>query len=167
MKPTEYRMGEAVFFIHTMPPLMAMKVLGELQKTLAPILGAMTKEVTANSDEKVDGLAVVGAALGEALKSMPSHLDGERLETLCKLLLNADYIGVSTDGLKAPVKLSNAVIDEVFMGRPFDILVLMYKVFEVNFLDFSKLCGVPIGARIALAELKKTITANVPQNLNE
>ena len=167
MKPTEYRMGDAVYYIHIMPPLVAMRVLGELQKTLAPILGSMTKEVTATSDKQIDGLATVGAALGEALKAMPSHLDGERLETLCKTLLNADYIGVSTDGLKTPIKLTEAVINDIFIGRPFDILVLMYKVFEVNFLDFSKLCGVPIGVQNALAELKATITANVSQNLSE
>lgn len=167
MKPTEYKMGDAVFYIHIMPPLVAMRVLGELQKTLAPILGSMAKEVTANSDKQVDGLAVVGAALGEALKSMPTHLDGERLEMLCKLLLNADYIGVSTDGLKTPIKLSSAVIDEVFMGRPFDILVLMYKVFEVNFLDFSRLSNVPYGVRDALGELKKITTASSKQNSSE
>ena len=167
MKPTEYKMGGATFYIHIMPPLVAMRVLGELQKTLAPILGSMAKEVTANSDKQIDGLEVIGAALGEALKAMPSHLDGERLEMLCKLLLNADYIGVSTDGLKSPIKLTEAVIDEVFMGRPFDILVLMYKVFEVNFLDFSRLSSVPIGVQNALGELKKTLTENVPQNLSE
>ena len=167
MKPTEYKMGGATFYIHVMPPLVAIRVLGELQKTLAPILGSMTKEVTANSEKQIDGLEVVGAALGEALMAMPSHLDGERLETLCKTLLNADYIGVSTDSLKAPVKLSGAVIDEIFTGRPFDILILMYKVFEVNFLDFSKLSGVPIGVQNALGELRKTLTENVPQNLNE
>ena len=167
MKPTEYKMGGATFYIHIMPPLVAMRVLGELQKTLAPILGSMAKEVTANSDKQIDGLEVIGAALGEALKAMPSHLDGERLEILCKTLLNPDYIGVSTDGLKAPIKLTEAVIDEVFMGRPLDILVLMYKVFEVNFLDFSKLSSVPIGVQNALGELKKTLTENVPQNLNE
>ena len=167
MKPTEYKMGGATFYIHIMPPLVAMRVLGELQKTLAPILGSMAKEVTANSDKQIDGLEVIGAALGEALKAMPSHLDGERLEILCKTLLNPDYIGVSTDGLKAPIKLTEAVIDEVFMGRPLDILVLMYKVFEVNFLDFSKLSSVPIGVQNALGELKKTLTENAPQNLSE
>lgn len=167
MKPTEYKMGDATFYIHIMPPLVSMRVLGELQKTLAPILGSMTKEVTANSDKQIDGLAVIGAALGEALKAMPSHLDGERLEMLCKLLLNADYIGVSTDGLKAPIKLSEAALDEVFMGRPFDILVLMYKVFEVNYLDFSRLSNVPTGVRNALGELKKIATGSVAQNLNE
>lgn len=167
MKPTEYKMGDVTFYIHIMPPLVAMRVLGELQKTLAPILGSMTKEVTANSDKQIDGLEVIGAALGEALKQMPAHLDGERLEMICKLLLNGDYIGVSTDGLKAPTKLSEATINEVFTGRPFDILILMYKVFEVNFLDFSRLSGVPIGVRNALGELKKTFTANVPTNSSE
>ena len=167
MKPTEYKMGDATFYIHIMPPLVAMRVLGELQKTLAPILGGMTKEVTKDSDKQIDGLAVIGAALGEALMAMPSHLDGERLEMLCKLLLNADYIGVSTDGLKTPTKLTESVLNDVFIGRPFDILILMYKVFEVNFLDFSKLCGVPIGVQNALAELKRTYMEAVPQNLKE
>ena len=167
MNPVQYKMGETTFYIHIMPPLLAMKVLGEVQKTLAPILGGVTKEVTAKSDQQVDGLAVIGAAIGEALVRMPEHLDGERLEKLCKLLLNGEFIGVSTDGMKDPEKMSERILDEVFTGRPFDILALMYKVFEVNYLDFSKLSSVKIGNQNALGELIQQITANAKKNLNE
>lgn len=145
MKPYEYKMGESTFYIHIFPPLTAMKILGEVQKALAPILGGITKEVTSKSDAQVDSLALIGSALGEALIRMPEHLDGERLEKLCKLLLNGEYIGVSVDGLKTPEKLSESTLNEVFTGRPFDMIALMYKVFEVNFLDFSKLSSVKIG----------------------
>ena len=167
MNPVEYKMGDTVFYIHIMPPLLAMKVLGEVQKTLAPILGGVTKEITARSDQQVDGLAVIGAAIGEALLRMPEHLDGERLEKLCKILLNGEFIGVSADGMKEPEKMSERILNEVFTGRPFDILALMYKVFEVNFLDFSKLSSVKIGNQNALGELIQQITANAKKNLNE
>ena len=160
MKPYEYKMGEATFYIHIFPPLTAMKILGEVQKALAPILGGITKEVTSKSDAQVDGLAVIGGVIGEALMRMPEHLDGERLEKLCKLLLNGEYIGVSVDGLKTPEKLSESTLNEVFTGRPFDMIALMFKVFEVNFLDFSKLSSVKIGNQNALGEFLKQITAN-------
>lgn len=163
MKPYEYKMGEATFYIHIFPPLTAMKILGEVQKALAPILGGITKEVTSKSDAQVDSLALIGSALGEALLRMPEHMDGEGLQNLCKLLLQSDYIGVSTDGLKQPVKLTESVLDEVFTGRPFDIIALMYKVFEVNFLDFSKLSSVKIG-NPGTGELLKAITEAVQKN---
>ena len=117
MKPYEYKMGEATFYIHIFPPLTAMKILGEVQKALAPILGGITKEVTSKSDAQVDSLALIGSALGEALLRMPEHMDGERLQNLCKLLLQSDYIGVSTDGLKQPVKLTESVLDEVLISQ--------------------------------------------------
>ena len=163
MKPYEYKMGEATFYIHIFPPLTAMKILGEVQKALAPILGGITKELTSKSDAQVDSLALIGSALGEALLRMPEHMDGERLQNLCKLLLQSDYIGVSTDGLKQPVKLTESVLDEVFTGRPFDIIALMYKVFEVNFLDFSKLSSVKIG-NPGIGELLMAITEAVQTN---
>ena len=166
MKPVEYRMGESVFYIHIFPPLMAMKILGEVQKVLAPILGGITKEVTARSDAQVDSLALIGSAIGEALIRMPEHMDGERMEKLCKLLLQGDFIGVSTDGLKTPVKLTESTLDEVFTGRPFDIIALMYKVFEVNYLDFSKLSSVKIGNQ-GIGEILKGIMESVPKNSNE
>ena len=166
MKPYEYKMGEATFYIHIFPPLTAMKILGEVQKALAPILGGITKEVTSKSDAQVDSLALIGSALGEALLRMSEHMDGERLQNLCKLLLQSDYIGVSTDGLKQPVKLTESVLDEVFTGRPFDIIALMYKVFEVNFLDFSKLSSVKIG-NPGTGELLMAITEAVQTNFKK
>lgn len=163
MKPYEYKMGESTFYIHIFPPLTAMKILGEVQKALAPILGGIAKEVTSKSDAQVDSLALIGSALGEALIRMPEHLDGERLEKLCKLLLNGEYIGVSVDGLKTPEKLSESTLNEVFTGRPFDMIALMYKVFEVNFLDFSKLSSVKIG-NPGIGELLMAITEAVQTN---
>ena len=130
-------------------------------------MGGAIKEVTAQSDAQVDGLAVIGGAIGEALVRMPDHLDGERMEKLCKLLLDGEYIGVSTDGLKTPVKLSENALNEVFTGRPFDIVALMYKVFEVNFLDFSKLSSVQIGNQNALGELLNQILARDQKILKE
>ena len=167
MNPVEYKMGETTFYIHIMPPLLAMKVLGEVQKTLAPILGGVTKEVSKKGDEQADGLAVIGSAIGEALCRMPEHLDGEQLEKLCKLLLNGEYIGVSTDGMKDPEKMSERILNEVFTGRPLDILALMYKVFEVNYLDFSKLSSVKIGNQNALGEFLQMITENGKKNLKK
>ena len=42
------------------------------------------------------------------------------------------------------------VINEIFTGRTLDLIALMFKVFEVNFGDFSKLSGIPAGIRRVL-----------------
>jgi hypothetical protein len=61
---------------------------------------------------------------------------------------------VKKKGAKDFAYVSEEDLEAVFTGRPWDMLALCYKVFEVNFLDFSKSSSVPIGVQKALSEIK-------------
>ena len=78
MKPSEYRQGDTLFMIRQFPPFEAMRVLGELQKVLAPLLGGAAKG--ANIDADIRSVAAWAGILGSAITELPKHLDGEKFE---------------------------------------------------------------------------------------
>lgn len=157
-KPYQYTMGEDVFYIHRFPPFTAMKVLGEVQKVIAPILGGAAKGA---KNTNVDGsdMELVGGLVGDALLELPSKLDGNKMESMARLLLNPDYVAVCKAGESKPVRLSEQVVDEVFIGRPVDMIILMGVVLKINFLDFTRLSGLPTGVRQVLDGVMKRFQA--------
>lgn len=157
MKPVEYRQGDTLFMIRLFEPFEAMRVLGELQKVLAPLLGGAAKGADGKVlDAEADSVGAWAGILGNALENLPAHLNGEQFETLSRMLLRPDYISVSQDGTtKGLIKLSEEVVDEVFAGRPFDMIALMVNIVKANYLDFSKLSSVPAGVREAFSGILK------------
>ncbi len=167
LKPDEYRLGESVFYIRRFEPFTAMKVLGDLQKIILPALGAAAKEVNGiDLDSPDEGLDALAGMLGGALAALPQHVDGAKLENAARMLLNPDYVSVSPDGLKSPVRLSEDVAIVVFEGRVMDMFAVMAEVFRVNFMDFSKLSSVPTGTTQALGELKGKFQVLYQKTLN-
>lgn len=169
MKPSEYRQGDTLFMIRRFPPFEAMRVLGELQKVLAPLLGGAAKGATgANIDADIRSVSAWAGILGNAITELPKHLDGEKFEALSRMLLRTDYVSVSQDGTKENlIKLSETVIDEVFEGRPFDMIALMIAVVKVNYLDFSRLSSVPTGVREAFSGVMNQFQETHQTNLGE
>ena len=155
-KITKWTQGDVEFSIRQMNPFKAMKVLGELQKTVLPILGG------AASDQSEMVEAVAGA-----LSEMATSLDGDKLEKACNLLLDTDYLAFKTKEDKNFKSLDMDDLAAIYTGRPWDLLALCYKIFEVNFLDFSTSCSVPIGLRNAVNEIKRTIMDTVGNTLEE
>jgi len=101
---------------------------------------------------------------------LAENLDGEKLEQLSKMLLRPDYIAVdvgSTGDRKNYRRLDESTIDTLFTGRYLDLVILMIKVAEVNFLDFRKLCGIPAGFAQGIAEIKSIFRANFAESLRE
>ena len=148
-KITKWKQGDFEFSIRQMNPFTAMKVLGDLQKLIIPALGGAAAGLNDSSEN-----AEVVSAIGGALASIADNVDGDKLEQACKLLLNVDYIAVKEKGAKDFAYVSEEGLEAIFTGRPWDMLALCYKVFEVNFLDFSKSSSVPIGVQKALSDIK-------------
>ncbi len=164
-QPKEVRLGNSVFYIHQFPVFYAMHVLGELQKVIVPVLGGAIKGAKgANMDADVNDLSVLVDVAGDAIASLPMHLNGDSLEKLSKMLLDPTYVAISVDGRQKAIRLSEQVLDEVFTGRPIDMLVLMFQVVKVNFMDFQKLSSVPIGFRTAFGEITKKFTEKFQTN---
>lgn len=148
-KITKWRQGDFEFSIRQMNPFKAMKVLGDLQKLIIPALGGAAAGLNDSSEN-----AEIVSAIGGALASIADNVDGDKLERACKLLLNVEYIAVKEKGAKDFAYVSEEDLEAIFTGRPWDMIALCYKVFEVNFLDFSKSSSVPTGVRNVLDEIK-------------
>ena len=138
----EYKQGEYTFNIRQFEPFYAIKVLGELQKVIAPVLdgaigGLKKPDVT---DETTPDLGVLATIASGSFMSLALYLSGDELLRISKLLLDPEYV--------------YSVANEVFSGRPFDMIALMVKVVTVNYLDFSKLSSLPAGVRETLGGLK-------------
>lgn len=155
VKPTEYKMGDALFLIRPFEPFEAMHVLGDLKKVLAPVLGGAAKGFSENAlDLDVRDARVWADMISGVFTQMGEHISGEQLEELSRQLLRPDYISFSPDGSERNlIKFSESVIDDYFTGRPIDLIVLMIKVVKVNYLDFSKLSGVPTGITKVFGEI--------------
>ena len=158
-----FQLGEDVFFIQLIPPKESIKAWTEVQKVLLPALsGAMEGMNISAENEKEKWVNVVASAF----QTLPYTLDADKMDKLYSYLLNPEYIAVQRKEDKTPIRLSEDIIDEIFTGRTFDLFVLMAKVVQVNYLDFSKLCGVPIGFRQTAEEIKQKITENLANDSN-
>ena len=148
-KITKWKQGDFEFSIRQMNPFRAMKVLGDLQKLIIPALGGAAAGLNDSSEN-----AEVVSAIGGALASIAENVDGDKLQLACNLLLDPDYIAVKEKDSKSFVSVGHDDLAAIFTGRPWDLLALCYKVFEVNFLDFSTSSSVPTGVQKALSEIK-------------
>lgn len=158
-----FQLGEDVFFIQLIPPKESIKAWTEVQKVLLPALsGAMEGMNISAENEKEKWVNVVASAF----QTLPYTLDADKVEKLYSYLLNPDYIAVQRKEDKTPIRLSEDIIDEIFTGRTFDLFVLMAKIVQVNYLDFSMLCGVPIGFRQTAEEIKQKITESLANDSN-
>ena len=158
-----FQLGEDVFFIQLIPPKESIKAWTEVQKVLLPALsGAMEGMNISAEDEKEKWVNVVASAF----QTLPYTLDADKVEKLYSYLLNPEYIAVQRKEDKTPIRLTEDIVDEIFTGRTFDLFFLMAKVVQVNYLDFSKLCGVPIGFRQTAEEIKQKITESLVSNSN-
>ncbi len=154
LPPVKYEMGGDLFYIHRFPPFQAIKVFGELQKVVFPVLGGVAKGIkNVDVDSPLENLAVIGELLGDGFFQLAANLDGDKLEKLSTMLLNPEYIAVKRNGKSEPERLTEDVMNELFEGRAFDVLVLMIQVAKANYADFTRLSGVPTGFRKALGEI--------------
>ena len=164
LKPVEYKQGKTVFYIHRFPPFMAMRVLGELNKVVGPVMGGAAKGLQ-NIEGAGENLEALSTVLGSALQNL-MMIDGDVMEHVLRLVLNEEYVSVSTNGTKNDLAhLTEEKINEVFEGRPIDMIMLAVKVVRVNYLDFSMLSSIPTGFLGALGTMKSAFLENFHTNL--
>ena len=158
-----FQLGEDTFFVQLIPPKESIKAWTEVQKVLLPALsGAMEGMNISAEDEKGKWVNVVASAF----QTLPYTLDADKVEKLYSYLLNPEYVAVQRKEDKTPIRLTEDLIDEIFTGRTFDLFFLMAKVVQINYLDFSRLCGLPIGFRQAVEQLKEKITESLANDSN-
>ena len=156
-----FQLGEDVFYIQLIPPKESIKAWTEVQKVLLPALGGAMEGMNIASADETEHWANVVAS---AFQTLPYTLDADKVEKLYSYLLNPEYIAVQRKEDKTPIRLTEDLVDEIFTGRTFDLFILMAKVVQVNYLDFSKLCGVPIGFRQTAEEIQAKITESLAKD---
>lgn len=158
-----FQLGEDVFFIQLIPPKESIKAWTEVQKVLLPALGGAMEGLNLSAEDENEKWVNVVAS---AFQTLPYTLDADKVEKLYSYLLNPEYIAVQRKEDKTPIRLTEDLVDEIFTGRTFDLFVLMAKVVQVNYLDFSKLCGLPIGLRQNAEEIQRKITESLAKDSN-
>jgi outer membrane lipoprotein SlyB len=155
-KITQWRQGDYEISIRQMDPFRSMKVLGDLQKILLPVIGGAVEGLKDSSDN-AEMIAAIGGALGQ----IAGNVDGDKLEKACDLLLDTDYLAVKGENDKQFSAVDKNDLAAIYTGRPWDLLALCAKIFEVNFLDFSTSSSVPIGIQKAVNDIRQMISGGV------
>jgi hypothetical protein len=152
-KITKWRQGDYEISIRQMNPFRSMKVLGDLQKILLPVIGGAVEGLKDSSDN-AEMIAAIGGALGQ----IAGNVDGDKLEKACDLLLDTEYLAFKGPNDKQFRAVSKDDLAAIYTGRPWDLLALCAKIFDVNFLDFSTSSSVPIGIQKAVRDIRQMIS---------
>lgn len=160
----KYRQGDYIFYIRQFMPFYAMRAWGELQKIIAPVIGGAVSEIkNDNMDTEIGDTVFIGEVLANALNNLALKTNGEQIERVAHILLDPQYISVAPASEEKNIqRLDESTLNEVFSGRPIDMIVLMVKIFKVNYLDFSKLSSVPTGFRNQLGEITTAFRESCP-----
>lgn len=124
--------NDVVFHVQCFDPFTALRVLGDLQRVLSPIVGSMVGSANATDVESIN---ILSKSIGNICKGLHEYVDGDTLVKLIEMLVREDYISVSIEG-GTPKRLSKDLVNLVFNGNPGGVLELAYEVVKVNYGGF-------------------------------
>lgn len=124
--------NDVVFHIQCFDPFTALRVLGDLQRVLSPIVGSMVGSANATDVESIN---ILSKSISNICNGLHEYVDGETLVKLIEMLVREDYISVSIEG-STPKRLSKDLVNLVFNGNPGGVLELAYEVVKVNYGGF-------------------------------
>ena len=153
-----FQLGEETFFVQLIPPRESLKAWTEIQKVLLPALSGALEGANIKAEEESEKWLNVVIT---AFQTLPYTLDADKMDKLYSYILNPEYVAVQRQTDKSPIRLTEDIIDEIFTGRTFDLFVLMAKIVQVNYLDFTRLSTVPIGLRHNAEEVQEKIMAGL------
>jgi hypothetical protein len=151
MDITEFNQGEYTFYLRPMDPFKSLDLLGDLQKTVLPALGAALGKTNlgAAGDEPGEELPTQKEAVTlskllskeldveNALKQLSAAVSGAKLNDLLTRILNGDYISYGPYGDRDKVKkLDRAALAAIYNGKLKGMFELAWQVLRVNYSDF-------------------------------
>ncbi len=149
---TEYTQGDYTFYIRPMDPFKALDLLGDLQKTFLPAIGAAFGKVDLGSisaEEKrnmtLSSLLKQEVDINGALMQLSSGINGINLSNFLLRILDSDKISYSRAGGEAK-KFDKAAQIEVFQGNLSGMFTLAWQVLRVNYADFFTMLPSPTGS---------------------
>lgn len=139
--------GDNKFYVQNIPPFKALKVLGDLQKLVSPIIAEVGDSVTG-----VEGLMnkdsmsydVMGKVMKGAFTSLYKYVDGDALERTLKMLLDSQYVAVEING--KPTPLNEQAVAQVFNGNIMEMLELAWQVVQINYSDVFTMAATHFGS---------------------
>lgn len=132
------KIGENTFYVRPLPPLTALRLYGDLQKTLtASLRGGLTTK--GESDSITETLLNSDINIGNIIAQLGANFNGEVLTQFTERLLDKDYVSVKPKGETEAVVLDEQMVNELFTGNILEMFKLEFFVIEVNFGDFFDL----------------------------
>ncbi len=123
------------YYARPMPPLEALKLLGDLQKVITTSLQIDGEDK--GIDSKID--------VGTIISNIGGRLDGVTLVGFAERILNPEYVSVQmADGVET-LRLDKLTQTKIFTGKIKDMISVMFFVLEVNFKDFFDLAQSDFG----------------------
>jgi len=159
-KVTEFEQNGNVFYIRPLDPFTSLKLLGDLQKLVSPIIGNVFSAMgnKSGSEEEQEKISVMDknidvGAVEKAFAALAEHVDGQKLESMAMRILDKNYVSISIDGADT-TRLDKPQINELFTGNVSDMLMLIVEVLKANYGDFTKLFNALSGNVAALKRAK-------------
>jgi len=133
----EHQVGSSTFYIRRFDPKLALRVFGDLQKSLlAPLLSIV--------DARTAEGTIDAATFAAGLEKLSASLDGATLSAIADRILNPDFVSVSVAGGE-PQKLTDGALNLALDGDFVEYTVLIAKSFVVQFGPFFAQAPTRIG----------------------
>ena len=126
---------DATFYVQAFNPFGAIKILGDLQNIIAPIMGGVVGQQGEEGEN-----AKLGISVEAICKGLHDYVDGDNLLRVIKMLINPDFISVSIEGGQ-PKRLTDDLVNLVFAGRTQGLFELCYEVIKINYDGFFTIFG--------------------------
>lgn len=144
MDNKEFVQGDYTFYIRPMDPFQALDLLGDLQKTFLPAIGAALGDEVELSDTVLADLLSQQIDLKGAIAALSASINGINLTNMLQRILNGDYISYTKGGEKAK-KLDKAALMQIYQGNLRDMFALAWAVLRVNYADFFTMLPIQSG----------------------
>jgi hypothetical protein len=145
----EFTQGDYTFYISPMDPFLALELLGDLQKTFLPAIGAAFGKSDMSEEKKNVTMADLLSRkidIQSALIQLSGAINGINLKNMLQRILNSDYIRYEQNG--DVKKLDKVALMSIYNGNLSGMFELAWKVLQVNYADFFTMFPGPSGLGI-------------------
>lgn len=142
----EFVQGDYTFYIRPMDPFKALDLLGDLQKTFLPAIGAAIGKTGLTDGKKEVSMADLLSKdidIQAALVQISGAVNGISLTNMVQRILNTEYISYSQNG--ETKKLDKAALMQIYQGNLSGMFALAWKVLQVNYADFFTMLPTQFG----------------------
>lgn len=121
--------GGHTYYVRHMPPLEALKLLGDLQKVITSSIKVDGEYK--GLDSKIN--------IGDIIAGIGCKLDGLTLVGFAERILRPEYVSVQKADTVETIQLDKLAQTDLFTGNIKDMLSVIWFVLEVNYKDFFDL----------------------------